>query len=665
MTDAFGPPGNDAPDRSAARLLRPKRRSADAEAQTAIARPGAPDGRSPHPAQGARDGARPFLDGPALPHDEAGAVVGGEPTHPDGDAVRPAGVAAALPVPAPPLDDRVPEDTRSTDEGRTPPVDPTAPGATTSRWAHVRTLVPALSWRTIAVAVAVIVVAVWVGRGVIGNSGGETVPTAGSGDTQAEVPDRENRQRQPVTIDGQRIAPAGSVITLNPAVAQPGASITVSGFGFDPGSTVDLVLSAAGAAEGEGVGSAEADEDGGFSTQLALPERLAPGNLEVTAKQRDSDITATAEAVATAGTGSVELSETTGKPGDVIAVSARGFEPGETINVYWGRVTGEPSATLTADESGGVGEASVRVGTGTVGDGTLVLVGETSGTAATAAFHLTGLYPTVAAEPYAVKARQAVTLSGEGFAPDEQVLIYINASSGSPLMTTQADDQGDFGGVGFEVPYGLKGSNSLVMIGEQSRASASSGFEVLPYTPSAQPSTYGGAPGTTFSFFAEGFGPDEVVLVYLGRGQGNPGELVTAFQVDDQGAAGAGGSFQVDGSDQGTLTFGLVGRDSGSETTAEFQVSAPAGPVGDVPPREEYTLPPELAEEPGESRADQPAEGAPPAPAPPPEGAPPAPAPPPEGAPPAPAPPPEGAPPAPAPPPEGAPPAPAPPPEGG
>jgi hypothetical protein len=514
-------------------------------------------------------------------------------------------VAAEPSGPARPLDVPDRERAPSADAERAVAVDSPAPaGATSSRVARRKFV----NWRTIAVAAAAIVVAVWVGRGVIGDSGGDTAASAGGGDTVVEVPAEKPPELEPVIVDGKQVQQAGSVVTLNPAMAQPGASINVSGFGFDPGSAVDLVLSAAGATEGEALGSAEADENGGFNAQVTLPQQLA-GTVVVTAAQRNSDNIAKAEAVTTAGIGFVELGTATGKPGDVISVSARGFSPGETINVYWGRVSGEPAATLTADQGGGVGEAPVRVGTGMVGENTLVLVGETSGTAATAAFYLLGLYPTVAASPYAVKAKEALTLSGEGFAPEERVLIYVNASSGPPLMTAQADSQGSFGGVGFEVPYGLKGSHSLVTIGELSRTSVSSGFEILPYAPSASPSTYGGAPGTTFSFFAEGFGPDEVVEVYLGRGEGSAGELVTAFRVNDRGEAGAGGSLRVDGRDQGTLTFGLVGRDSEAETTVQFEVTAPTGPVDNVPPREKYVLPPELAEdEPGET-SDEPQAG--------------------------------------------------------
>src|SRR5205085_4216268 len=51
--------------------------------------------------------------------------------------------------------------------------------------------------------------------------------------------------------------------------------------------------------------------------------------------------------------------------------------------------------------------------------------------------------------------------------------------------------------VSFIAPYQLKGRQTLNLIGEQSRATASSGLQIMPFSPQAQPSTWGGMPGTS------------------------------------------------------------------------------------------------------------------------------------------------------------------------
>ena len=99
-------------------------------------------------------------------------------------------------------------------------------------------------------------------------------------------------------------------------------------------------------------------------------------------------------------------------------------------------------------------------------------------------------------------------------------------------------------------------------MGQQSRASVSSGFLALPYNPVVRASTYGGLPGTTLNFYARDFAPGEVVRVYTGKGEGSQGELVSAFRVDQKGTAGAAGSYVIPGKAQGKLTFTLVGTKS-------------------------------------------------------------------------------------------------------
>jgi hypothetical protein len=171
------------------------------------------------------------------------------------------------------------------------------------------------------------------------------------------------------------------------------------------------------------------------------------------------------------------------------------------------------------------------------------------------------------------------------------VLIYLNSSTGMPALTTTASGNGRFS-VSFVVPFGLKGKQSLTATGEQSRASVSSGFTVLPYMPSAQASTYDALPGTSVSFYASGFAANEVVLVYTG-GRGTSGQLVTAFRVNGKGSAANAGHYIVPSGVGPGLYFKLVGQHSGGSATAKISVTAPAQQVT-VPPQRPYVLPPSL-----------------------------------------------------------------------
>ena len=258
---------------------------------------------------------------------------------------------------------------------------------------------------------------------------------------------------------------------------------------------------------------------------------------------------------------------------------------------------------MTADATGDIGRASIHVGVAPVGPTTLVLVGTRTHTTATTPYLMLGLYPTTMSHPWAVKAGHPVTYTGSGFAPGEQVLIYLNSASGMPALTATANTYGGFS-VSFMVPFGLKGRQSLTAIGNQSRASTSSGFTVEPYLPSVQASTYGALPGTTLSFYASGFAANEVVLVYLGAGKGETGKLVTAFRVNSEGAAAAAGDYIVPSGLQGYLYFTLVGQKSGGTGVAKVGVTAPPGGAQiTVPPQPPYVLPPSLGGKPAPTRS--------------------------------------------------------------
>jgi hypothetical protein len=209
----------------------------------------------------------------------------------------------------------------------------------------------------------------------------------------------------------------------------------------------------------------------------------------------------------------------------------------------------------------------------------LILVGEKSRTTATAPFQILGLYPTLKSSPYALKAGKPITLSARGFAPQERVLFYINSASGTPPFTATADANGNVGTVSFEVPFGLEGEQSLAAIGERTRAVVRAGFQVMPYTPSAEPSTYSGKVGTGVSFYVEGFAANETVTLYAG-GRNGGAKKITTFQVDGEGAAEAVGSYKITKADEAGVAFKLVGAKSGSEAKAGVNATEKKGQKG-------------------------------------------------------------------------------------
>ena len=452
-----------------------------------------------------------------------------------------------------------------------------------------------IGWKQL-IAVAVAVVIIWqVGKAVT-NSGKTTSTNASrkSSPVPTFVPTSRATPTPTVTLGDQAVsANGGPVILVNPGLVAPGGTVGIEGSGFDPSASVAVWLRPPHSSTGTLVARGTTSKYGTLNTGFTMPTSLTSATENVVAQQAGGTKTAIAQIVAPTGVGRVVIDgKAAGKPGDTVTVSASGFGSGEKVDVFWGRVAGTPAATLTADGSGSIGQASVPVGVAPTGPTTLVLVGEKTRTTATAPYQMLGLYPVLTPHPYAVQAGHSVTLSGSGFAPGEQVLLYLNAASGTPALTATASSGGGLS-LSFVVPFGLKGNQTLTAIGDQSRAAVDSGFDVLSYNPSAQASTYGTLPGTTISFYASGFAANEVVEIYLGRSQGNSGQLVSAFRVNSHGNSAAAGNYVIPNGTGPALYFTLVGQESGGTATTKVSVTTPSQPVT-VPSQPPYTLPPSL-----------------------------------------------------------------------
>ena len=430
--------------------------------------------------------------------------------------------------------------------------------------------------------------------------GKEAIDTTGLGNHQA-APTTSPITPTPaiptpiVKVRGTPVGPttlaAGALILLNPGVVRQGTSMGVNGSGFDPRAIVDLSIKQRKSGPGQVVGFARTDKYGNFYENLIVPDTLSSGTFFVEASERGSTNVAQAAGVVAGGAPQLKLGTQVGKPGDMIVVSVHGFSPDEMIKVYWNTMSGDPVATLQADGGGSIGQAPVQVPYGAAGINTFLFVGAKSQSMVAATFYLLSLYPSVKLSSYAVRADHQMSFSGAGFGPGERVLVFLNSAIGQPVAVIQTTQHGTFANAGgLLVPFALKGRQSLIFLGEESRASVAVNWTVLPYMPSAQASTYGGLPGTTVSFYATGFARQEVVYVYVGHIHDQRGNMVSCFLTDDKGNVAAAGSYVIPGDAQGKLMFTLVGSKSGGTATAAMNIMAPPAPV-QVPAQPPFTCP--------------------------------------------------------------------------
>jgi hypothetical protein len=391
-----------------------------------------------------------------------------------------------------------------------------------------------------------------------------------------------------VQIQGTAVSiEAKPLLLLNPSTVRQGSSVGVTGSGFDPGATVDIYVKQQISDSVDPLTFVQVDKSGGFGgVTFAVPDSLPRGNFIVEASERESDNVARATAVIAGASPQVKLGTQAAKSGDTVQLSAAGFSPVENINVYWNDLSSDVVGTLQSDESGNVRQGAVRVPFGAVGNNGFIFVGDKSQSPVTVPFQMLNLYPSVDLSSYAIKPDNVLSFSGKDFGPGEEVTVYLNNPDAPPLTTIQTDDTGGFSNAGgFLVPFGLKGKQTLIFVGKDSKAPTTASFDTLPYTPSAQPSTYGGRPGTTLTFYAIGFARDEIVHALVGRSQDSAGQEVSCFRTDPQGNAASGGSYVVPGdASPGQLVFTLIGSRSEAAATAALEVIASDVPV-QVPPQ--------------------------------------------------------------------------------
>jgi len=368
------------------------------------------------------------------------------------------------------------------------------------------------------------------------------------------------------------------LILLNPSSARPGSTIGVTGSGFDPGSTVDITLKRQKDDTGKPLGFVQADKSGSFGGfNLTLPSDYVSGPFIVVAHQHNGSNEATATGTVAANSPQVTFGTQVGKPGDIIAFSLKGFAPDEAVKVYFNSLSAPAIETVHTDDSGNLRQDSLTVPFGAVGNNAFIFVGQKSQSPVTVGFLMLNLYPTLSVNTYAARADSTLTFNGKGFGPNERVLIHLNSVQSPPVAVVTADGTGAFKNAApFTIPFELKGKNTFIAIGEQSQAPSTVSIDVLPYTPLAETSTYGGRPGTTVTFYGTGWARDEVVHVYVAQTPQSQGQMVSCFLSDDHGNFGAAGSYTVQSSLQpGQITFTLIGSKSQVPATAKMQIMAP------------------------------------------------------------------------------------------
>jgi hypothetical protein len=273
----------------------------------------------------------------------------------------------------------------------------------------------------------------------------------------------------------------------------------------------------------------------------------------------------------------VNLSEPSLSAGGALQMSAGGFAPGEPV-----MVTG-PAVSFTVNAGGnGTVQAGVPVaGTVAVGLHHLYLAGLNSHLLGVALFYVipSAPAPSLSTPSMNVAPGMSVPLSGAGFAPGEQVELFLNSGQADTTITTSGT--GTFGPVLLTLPSSLPvGPASVLAFGTTSHQSARLSLTItgpavsspkpVPAPPELALQPIQTRPRALVHIAVTGFGAKEFVLIRL------QGRIVAALHTGPLGKAG--GMLRAPNR-AGVYAVTAVGATSRRATSASLRVVQPIAPA--------------------------------------------------------------------------------------
>lgn len=288
-------------------------------------------------------------------------------------------------------------------------------------------------------------------------------------------------------------------INLNRYAMKPDSTIGFILGGFDPRESIEVSLEP-GTRRADGqpqdpsqvtkatrLTSLPADPVGNSQWAEVRVPALAPGSYSLVARGARSGQQIAVNVVVEPLTPVIQLSPWSGPPGTSVQINARGFTPGDTVQVFLGSAT-QPVTTVTADQYGnfwGAGPIQVPYGT-TAGPFSIRFVDKVGSADVTADFRVLDTKPWLELTSWSGPPSSSVGFGGGGWAAGERVTVHLGNASGPVVAVGQADDYGWLRlGTAATVPGdATPGGNAtssitFVAVGDRSHANASAVFKII------------------------------------------------------------------------------------------------------------------------------------------------------------------------------------------
>jgi hypothetical protein len=270
--------------------------------------------------------------------------------------------------------------------------------------------------------------------------------------------------------------PSGASIQLAAPYVTPDSPLRVMALGFLSGEPLSATIDDMQGHIYEHL-TLHADQGGGLhETSLALPVRLGAGAYRLIVAGSTSHRKASATFQMRNIPPTVTLDAYTATPGQIVGFTGNGFIPGEMVTVYLG-ASSAPLFRTTVTTMGAVsGHLAIpKIPAGTY---TLTLIGKISQLPASVGFSVQQFRPWVVLDRYTLAPGQSEGFIAHGFAPGEQVFVYLNSLHGTPALRVKADPAGQLVMQDTWSPGGASGHNVLTFVGQWSKATTTVDFTV-------------------------------------------------------------------------------------------------------------------------------------------------------------------------------------------
>jgi hypothetical protein len=311
---------------------------------------------------------------------------------------------------------------------------------------------------------------------------------------------------QPPAITETPATESGTSIFISPNTGPVGTSVTVSGYGFTPSSTLTITYN------GSTVATSTATVYGAIPAGVVFTVPASPpGSYIVSVTDANSTF---ASANFTLTTSITITSSNSGLVGSTVTVSGSGFAANSNLTATFSGVPVTLSGTTSTYSNGTFAGSTFTVPASPNGPQVLVFFDSAAPTPNSAQATYT-VISGVILSPSSGNVGTSVTVFGIGFTASSPITGTFNGSPVALSGNTTTDATGSFAGVTFIVPASKAGANT-VTITDASSKSGSATFTVIPYI-SLSPTS--GNAGSTVTVSGSGFADNSALTAtFAGSG---------------------------------------------------------------------------------------------------------------------------------------------------